>query len=342
MKKKIITLLGIFVPIISLTTISCFGNQTTSYAIKGSNIGQLIHEQLLSYMGYESNTIVYNQSSIQDAIDSIEQKNSSYTFTTSQYIPSASKWKNDKLRTMTIAKDKVVILVNLPNDLKILNPDFNFEFISKNFDKPELLNANNWHNIIKNLDKNVINVPPTWLGRKGGSKNSGIAHEFHKYLKMFDDQTHSTWHPDNLFDNNEQLIKKLKATEGSITYMSYAQAKMYLNKNDHHIKIFDIKKINENNPCMIPINFIYETSDKYRANIAMNLINQIFSPIFQELLAEKLFFNRLTNNEIAQQTNYQIDQKKIDLKTTDLEILKAINNSSNHLLYFGLNPKLFC
>jgi ATP-dependent Clp protease ATP-binding subunit ClpA len=71
---------------------------------------------------------------------------------------------------------------------------------------------------------------------------------------------------------------------------------------------------------MIPINFIYETSNKYRANIAMNLINQIFSPIFQELLAEKLFFNRLTNDEIAQQTNYQINQQKINLKTSIIKI----------------------
>lgn len=340
-KKLLLSASALLLPFASLITISCFNN-SPKYQVIGSALGKTINQTLFSFMGYPNHDNYGINNTIDEAIEKIENvKSDVYTITTGKVMPQqGNAWNNKQIRTMTIAKDKIVLLANLPDNIVKSQSKItiNEQKLSDFYGDATL--PMSWETLLAqdsssmNLLPNQMSTQLQLMGRFNHEKSAGTAKTFFKYL-----ETHNKFvrkndlQRQNLFYDDINLFKAIKKTPGSLTYIANSQAQMLLDKlqaNDKkNLLVIELTKQKE---LTIPINFLYQVSDEFNKNLGMFLINQIFSPQFQTILQKKLFFYKLSGEEIMWQTNDQTANKNVNMETTD----EQINTQNNPHLKFGL------
>lgn len=351
--RWLVTLIG-FTPIIGL--ISCFGNPSQKIMIEGSKIGQSINESLLRFLRYNPQVINYTASDSKLGIKSVNRVietdqdffnndlNHSYTFTLGHHTPEKNQWQNQSLRTATIAWDKLIVLANMPVkpglNVDKTAPKIKLEQFIDTYVFPEqqrnfsqLLNLDN-SATLKDIKVNAIGKnshgqsfeEATFLFNK--SQRPDLSNDIRSHKNLPDNQT---------YQDETDLIFKLTKSVGSLTYLLNSQAQKIL-KNSQLIKDSNLTILEFDQDFNLPVNMIYqtsETSDNQRPGIilGMQLVNMIFSPLFQQIIAKDLDLEPLS----IEQYHLQTKNLEVSLMTSDKKIFELKHKDSNYeKILFGL------
>ncbi len=141
-------------------------------------------------------------------------------------------WTTNKLRTITLNKDAIVMMVHLPSNLAKNNADHKLTIDASAL--AHLYQGSNitWSDLIVNSwAKNDTDSNITPMGRTGGADASGTSEAFFNGLSNLarakfdsDDKNHDHKNIITTNESNSQAFNKLNNIKGGITYLSLGYA----------------------------------------------------------------------------------------------------------------------